>query len=155
MGVRRWRSVMAANVLSGSNQDGPSAIACIVAGETFVAPPPFNRDSEGESIVVGDSSMGAVDSEEEKAGGSIPFLLDCLQLCQIRRSQAFPPPSNSLVDTLFRDVRARVLDCLTRRHVIDDAQFECPVVCVASIKHRQHASKQTNGLGLDFPGGMA
>ena len=42
---------MAANVLSGSNQDGPSANACIVAGETFVAPPPFNRDSEGESIV--------------------------------------------------------------------------------------------------------
>ena len=61
---------MAANVLSGSNQGGPSANACIVAGETFVAhPPPFNRDSEGESIVVGDSSMGAVDSEEEKAGG--------------------------------------------------------------------------------------
>ena len=61
---------MAANVLSGSNQDGPSANACIVAGETFVAPPPVNRDSEGESILVGDSSMGAVvDSEEEKAGG--------------------------------------------------------------------------------------
>jgi len=60
---------MAASVLSGSNQDGPSANACIVAGETCVAPHPFNRDSEGKSIVVGDSSMGAVDSEEEKAGG--------------------------------------------------------------------------------------
>ena len=60
---------MAANVLSGSNQDGPSANACIVARETFVARPLFNRDSEGESIVVGDSLMGAVDSEEEKAGG--------------------------------------------------------------------------------------
>jgi len=27
----------------------------------------------------------------------------------------------ALVDTLFRDVRAHVLDCLMRRHVIDDA----------------------------------
>ena len=48
--------------------------------------------------------MGAVDSEEEKAGGlfhSSSIACNCAKFGGAR-----------LVDTLFRDVRARVLDCL-------------------------------------------
>ena len=44
-------------------------LALLLERLLFPPPPPFNRDLEGESIVVGDSSMGAVDSKEEKAGG--------------------------------------------------------------------------------------
>ena len=131
--------------------------------ERLLLPPPLYQRLGGQIYSSRRFFDGSCRLRRGEGGGSIPFLLDCLQLCQIRRSQAFPPPGNSLVDTLFRDVHARVLDCLTRRHVIDDALdhlmwegggggIQAPKMSLLydKIKPQTHKKMVTNMNALSF-----